>query len=330
MNLETKYLGLTLAHPFMVGASPLADHLDTVKRLEDSGSAAIVLRSLFEEQITMAESARIHHMDPLDPEFAVMLATFPRPDTYPLSPERYLEHVRRVKDTVRIPVIASLNGMTGESWASYARNIEQAGADALELNIYEMATDPDESGLAIEARIRDLVLDLKRAIRIPIAVKLGPFFTAFGHMARQLDQAGADGLVIFNRFYQPDIDVTHLATIPRIELSTSAEMLLRLRWLSALHGRVRCSLAVSGGVVAPIDGIKAILAGADVVQMVSAVLRNGPACLGSMRDGLSEWMASQSFTTLKSVRGLLDNRSADGDLFERGNYIRTLHSWIPS
>ena len=246
MNLETKYLGLTLAHPFMVGASPLADHLDTVKRLEDSGSAAIVLRSLFEEQITMAESARIHHMDPLDPEFAVMLATFPRPDTYPLSPERYLEHVRRVKDTVRIPVIASLNGMTGESWASYARNIEQAGADALELNIYEMATDPDESGLAIEARIRDLVLDLKRAIRIPIAVKLGPFFTAFGHMARQLDQAGADGLVIFNRFYQPDIDVTHLATIPRIELSTSAEMLLRLRWLSALHGRVRCSLAVSG------------------------------------------------------------------------------------
>jgi dihydroorotate dehydrogenase (fumarate) len=149
-------------------------------------------------------------------------------------------------------------------------------------------------------------------------------------MARQLDKAGADGLVIFNRFYQPDIDVTRLATIPRIELSTSAEMLLRLRWLSALHGRVRCALAASGGVVAPIDGIKAILAGADVVQMVSAVLRNGPAYLGSMRDGLSEWMATQSFTTLKSVGGLLDNRSADGDLFERGNYIRTLQSWIPS
>jgi dihydroorotate dehydrogenase (fumarate) len=327
VNLKTTYLGLTLAHPFMVGASPLTDHLDTVKRLEDGGSAAIVLRSLFEEQITMAQSARVHHMDPADQEFAGLLAAFPRPEKYPLSPDDYLEHLRRVKAAVRVPVIASLNGITGESWAMFATSIEQAGADALEVNVYEMATEPRDSALVIETRIRDLVSELKLVIKIPIAVKLGPFFTAFGHVARQLDHAGAAGLVIFNRFYQPDIDVQTVSTVPRLELSTSAELLLRLQWLAALLGRLRCSLAVSGGVATPVDGIKAILAGADAVQLVSAVLRNGPEHLGSMRDGLVDWLASKSFTAIDAVRGLLDNRGGDGDLFERGNYIRTLQSW---
>jgi len=327
MKLETRYLGLTLTHPFMVGASPLADHLDTAKRLEDGGSAAIVLRSLFEEQITMATSARIHQMDPLEHEFAKALAEFPRPENYPLSPADYLEHVRRVKEAVRVPVIASLNGMTSESWATFATGIEQAGADALELNIYEMATDPEDSALAIEMRIRDLVAELKRAIKIPIAVKLGPFFTAFGHMARQLDRAGADGLVLFNRFYQPDIDVLRLAAVPHIELSTNAELRLRLRWLSALHGRVRCSLAVTGGVATPVDGIKSILAGADAVQMVSAILRHGPAYFGAMREGLVRWAESKSFASIDAVRGQVDSRATDTDLFERANYIRTLQSW---
>jgi dihydroorotate dehydrogenase (fumarate) len=327
MNLATTYLGLPLAHPFMVGSSPLGDHLDTVKRLEDGGAAAIVLRSLFEEQITMAESSRIHQMDPLDPEFAEALAGFPRPDRYPLSPDDYVEHIRRVKDAVGIPVIASLNGMTNESWAAFAKTIEQAGADALELNIYEMATDPVDSALAIEERIRSLVVDLKTTVKLPIAVKLGPFFTAFGHVARELDRAGADGLIIFNRFYQPDIDVTTLTVVPHIELSTSAELLLRLRWLSALHSRLRCSLAVTGGVATPTDGIKAILAGAHGVQLVSAILRNGPAHLASMRDGLIAWMNSRGFTSLDQVRGAIDDRGAHADLLERGNYIRTLQSW---
>ena len=327
VNLETTYLGLRLAHPFMVGASPLTDHLDTVKRLEDGGSAAIVLRSLFEEQITMAQSARVHHMDPADQEFAGSLAAFPRPEKYPLSPDDYLEHLRRVKAAVRVPVIASLNGVTSESWAMFATSIEQAGADALEVNVYEVATEPRDSALVIESRIRDLVSELRLVIKIPIAVKLGPFFTAFGHVARQLDRAGAAGLVMFNRFYQPDIDVQTVSTVPRLELSTNAELLLRLQWLAALHGRVRCSLAVSGGVATPVDGIKAILAGADAVQMVSAVLRHGPDYLGSMRDALVDWMVSKSFTSIDTVRGLLDNRAANGDLFERGNYIRTLQSW---
>lgn len=327
MTLETTYLGLKLAHPFMVGASPLANSLDTVKRLEDGGSAAIVLRSLFEEQITMSESARIHHMDPVDPEFADRLAAFPPPDRYSFSPETYLEHLRRVKEAVKVPVVASLNGMTAESWAKFARNIEQAGADALELNIYEVATDPSESGAAIEARIRDLVIDIKHVIKIPVAVKLSPFFTAFGHLARELSIAGADGLVIFNRFYQSDIDATTLTTEPDVALSTSAELLLRLRWLAALHGRLRCSLAVTGGVATPLDGIKAILAGADAVQLVSAVLRNGPAHIRAMREGLEGWMKSRSFDSIDQARGLVDGRGKDADLFERGSYIRTLQSW---
>lgn len=327
MNLVTKYLGLTLSHPFMVGASPLADQLDTVKRLEDGGASAVVLRSLFEEQITMAESARIHQMDPADPQFAAALSGFPRPENYPMSPSEYLEHIRRVKETVRIPVIASLNGITAESWARFARSIEQAGADALELNIYEVAEDPRESGLAIEARIRDLVIDMKATTAIPIAVKLGPFFTAFGHVARELDIAGADGLVIFNRFYQPDIDLAKMAVIPHVDLSTSAELLLRLRWLSALRGRVRCSLAVTGGVATPTDGIKAIVAGAHGVQLVSAILRNGPGYLTTMRDGLTAWMDSKGFTSVDQVRGAVDGQESYADLFERGSYIRTLQSW---
>ena len=329
MTLETRYLGQTLAHPFMLGASPLADHLDTVKRLEDGGAAAIVLRSLFEEQITMAETARIHQMDPLDEEFANATSAFPRPEAYPLAPAEYLEHVRRVKAAVRIPVIASLNGMTGESWVRFATSIEQAGADALELNIYEMATDADDSALAIEARIRDLVKELKQRIRMPIAVKLGPFFTAFGHVAHQLDRAGADGLVLFNRFYEPDIDVRDMTCVPRLELSTSEELLLRLRWLAALHSRLRCSLAVTGGVATPIDGIKSVLAGAHAVQIVSAILRNGPPYFTVMREGLARWMESKALSSIDEVRGRIDGRTADANLFERANYIRTLQSWTP-
>lgn len=327
MNLSTNYLGLTLAHPFMVGASPLVDHLDTVKRLEDGGSAAIVLHSLFEEQISMAESGRIHQMDPFEKQFAGALAGFPLPERYALSPEAYLEHLRRVKTAVRIPVIASLNGMTAETWLKFATSIEQAGADALELNMYEVAADPGESSTQLESRIRHVVLELKRTIKMPIAVKLSPFFTAFGEMAQQLDQAGADGLVLFNRFYQPDIDIATMSTVPHLELSTSAELLLRLRWVAILHSRLRCSLAITGGVAAPTDGIKAILAGAHAVQMVSAILRHGPAYFTAMREGLVRWMESKQFSSIEDVRGRVDGRTGDAIILERANYIRTLQTW---
>lgn len=327
-DLSTVYLGLRLAHPFMLGASPLADNLETVRRLEDAGCAAIVLHSLFEEQLTAAESGRIRHMDPLEKQFAAVLAYFPEPERYALGPDEYLEQVHRIKNAVRIPVIGSLNGTTAESWLHYARGIEQAGADALEVNIYQVVTGLDQAGMAIEHELRNVAIELKRSVKIPVAVKLSPFFTALGNVARELDRAGADGLVLFNRFYQPDIDLHHLAVLPHLELSDSSELLIRLRWLAILHGRVRPSLAATGGVATPADGVKAILAGAHAVQMVSAILRHGPSYFTLMRDGLSRWMESHEFQRLDEIRGRLSlQHSPDPSAFERANYLRTLSSW---
>jgi dihydroorotate dehydrogenase (fumarate) len=327
MNLKTTYMGLELAHPFIAGASPLAAHLDTVRRLEDGGAAAIVLHSLFEEQITLAHTGRIHHMDPFESEFAEALAGFPVPDRYAVLPDEYLEHLRQAKAAVRIPVIASLNGTTAESWLAFGRSLQDAGADGLELNMYDVASSPQRSSSAIEAEIRGVVVELKRALKIPVAAKLSPFFTAFGHMAHQLDRAGVNALVLFNRFYQPDIDVTTMTAVPRLELSTSAELRLRLRWVALLSGRLRCSLAITGGVATPTDGIKAILAGAHAVQLVSAILRHGPGYFGVMRAGLEQWMTAKRVASLDDVRGHVDGKG--GALFERANYIRTLQSWTP-
>jgi dihydroorotate dehydrogenase (fumarate) len=328
IDLSTTYLGLPLANPFMTGASPLADHLDTVRRLEDAGCAAIVLHSLFEEQISQAASGRIRHLDPLDQQFATVLSYFPEPQEYALSPDEYLEHVRRVKSAVKIPVIASLNGTTAEAWLRFAKLIEQAGADALELNMYAVVTDADQSAVAIERGLRQIVQDLKGELKIPIAVKLSPFFTALGHVARELDRSGADGLVLFNRFLQPDIDLRNLTVWPHLDLSDGRELLLRLRWLAILRGRIRCSLAVTGGVATPNDGIKGLLAGADVVQMVSAILRHGPSYFGLMRDELRRWMESLEFAHLDDVRGRLSQTHTEApDAFERAHYIRALSGW---
>jgi len=332
MNLVTTYLGLTLAHPFVAGASPLAKDLDHARRLEDGGAAAIVLHSLFEEQITMQETGRIHEMDPSDPRFANLLSTYPADDAYLLNPDDYLEHLRRVKETVAIPVIGSLNGVSRQAWLKTARGIAAAGADALEVNMFEVAADPADSGAAIESRLRDIVRTLKQTVTIPIAMKLSPYFTALGHLARQLDDAGADGLVLFNRFYQPDIDLDTLTVEPRIALSTNAELLLRLRWIAALRGHVRASLALSGGVAHADDGIKALLAGADVVQVVSAALRSGPSVFRTMRKGLVQWMKRREFASIADVRGRVrfDGAAVDVGARARGAYLRTLQSWPDS
>lgn len=328
IDLSTTYLGLRLTNPFMAGASPLADHLDTARRLEDAGCAAIVLHSLFEEQISRAESGRIHHLDPLDRQFATVVSYFPEPGAYALGPDEYLEHLRRVKEAVGIPVLGSLNGTTAERWLSFATRIEQAGADALELNIYDVVTEPTQAGLTVESNLRQIVQDVKQALTIPIAVKLSPYFTAFANVARALERAGAGGLVLFNRFLQPDIDVRHLAVWPRLELSTSDELLLRLRWLAILRGHVQCSLAATGGVATPNDGIKALLAGADAIQMVSAILRHGPAYFTSMRDELRRWMESLEFGRIDDIRGRLSMaRTEAPSAFERAQYIRTLSGW---
>lgn len=327
-DLSTTYLGLALANPFIAGASPLADHLDNARRLEDAGCAAIVLHSLFQEQISQAETGRIHEMDPLDRQFADIVSYFPQPDAYALSPDAYLNHLRQIKGAVGIPVIGSLNGTTPEAWLKFARLLEEAGADALELNMYEVVTDPDESALAVENSLLQVVKDLKSELKIPVAVKLSPFFTAFSHLARELDRAGANGLVLFNRFLQPDIDIRHMAVWPRLELSDGAELLLRLRWLAILHGQVRCSLAATGGIAGPDDGIKAILAGANAVQMVSAILRHGSSYFTLMCDELRRWMESLEFKSLDEVRGRLSlAKTADPSAFERAQYIRTLSGW---
>lgn len=311
MNTSTSYLGMRLEHPFIAGASPFGYRVDTIKRLEDAGCAAVVLHSLFEEQIAGASSP------------------FPDRSEYPFGPDEYVAHVERVKRSVALPVIGSLNGRSAESWLAFARMIEQAGADALELNMYDVATEPEVPGAAIEAQIVTIVQELKRCVRIPVAVKLSPFFTAFGHFAHQLDEAGADALVLFNRFYQPDIDIRTMSVSPQIELSTSAELLLRLRWMAILFGRIRPALALCGGVQEPPDGIKAILAGADVVQLVSALLRHGPAHIARMRRGLEQWLEWNHMETLDEARGSVSLRSVpDGAAFERAQYINTLHSWM--
>jgi dihydroorotate dehydrogenase (fumarate) len=328
MDLATSYLGFRLTHPFVAGASPLGSSADGVRQLEDAGAAAIVLHSLFEEQITQATEGRVGHLDPADPASARTLQQFPGEEAYALTPNAYAEHVNRVKQTVRIPVVASLNGRTTEAWVRFALVLEQAGADALELNMYDVVADLDVQGTTVEERICGIVRELKRVLRIPIAVKLTPFFTAFGNIARRLDQAGADGLVMFNRFYQPDIDTDTIALRPRVELSASDELLLRVHWAAILHGRVRPTLAVCGGVATPDDAIKAILAGADAVQIVSALLRHGPTHLRTMRSGLESWMEKHGVGRLEEMRGRLSlQTTGDPAEFERAHYIRTLHSW---
>jgi dihydroorotate dehydrogenase (fumarate) len=328
MDLSTSYLGLKLSHPFMAGASPMARHLDGVRRLEDAGCAAVVLHSVFEEQISQSRTGRVWHMDPEDPHFAETLSHFPSPADYAMSPDAYATYIQQVKAAVSIPVIASMNGSSAESWLRFSKVVEQAGADALELNLYEVVTDLSTPAIAVERQLTGIVSDVKRILKIPVAVKVSPFFSAFGNMARQLDEAGADGLVIFNRFYQPDIDIKSNTVVSRAELSTSAELLLRLRWIAILHGRVRPSLALTGGVETSSDGIKAVLAGADVVQMVSALLRHGPDYITAMRRGLEQWMEWNKVETLGEMRGRLSMQSTgDPSAFERAHYIKALHSW---
>ena len=328
MDTTTSLMGLRLSHPFVAGASPLGWDLDSIRRLEDGGCAAITLPSLFEEQITMETKRRIHHKDPLDREWADVLAHFPTAGEYRLGPAEYAEHINRVKKAVQVPVFGSLNGTSAETWLTFARTIEQAGADGLELNLYEVITNLDQSGAAIEHQLCSVVADLKRYLKIPVAVKVGPFFAAFGNVAHRLDKAAADAIVLFNRFYQPDIDIETMEPVSHVELSTSAELLLRLRWTAILHGRVRPSLVITGGVATPEDGIKSVLAGADAIQVVAAILRNGPGYYATLLDGLKNWMERHEVASVNDMKGRVSlKQSPDPTAFERANYIRALQSW---
>lgn len=328
MDLGTDYLGLKLPHPLMHGASPLVDDLDTVRRLEDVGASAIVMHSLFEEQVVGEQLAASRDMDTHAESSAEAQTYFPDSDVFALGPDEYLEQIRRIKAAVKVPVIASLNGVTEGGWLQYARLMQEAGADALELNLYYLATDPKERGEVLEQRAEDMLRAVKANVRIPVAVKLSPFYSSLAHFGKRLDEAGADGLVLFNRFYQPDIDVDHLDVVRSLELSDSSELLLRLRWLAVLSGRIKGSLAVTGGVHTALDAIKAVMTGAHAVQLVSALLRNGVSHLRTLREQMASWLEEHEYESLRQMQGSMNlMRCPDPKAFERANYARILQGW---
>ncbi|CAL1240695.1 dihydroorotate dehydrogenase-like protein [Candidatus Methylocalor cossyra] len=327
MNLKSRYMGLELEHPVVASASPLSETLDGIRRLEDGGAAAIVLFSLFEEQIRRENAAFERLLAHGTHSFAESLSYFPD-IPFAAGPDDYLELVRRARESAAVPIIASLNCVTGEGWVEYARQLEQAGACGLEINLYAIEADPGVTGQAVEQRYLDVLALVKGAVSIPVALKLSPFFSAFGHLATQLDQAGADALVLFNRFYQPDIDLATLEVAPTLSLSNPEEIRLPLLWIALLHGRLKASLGASRGVESSAEVIKYLLAGADAVMTTSALLRHGPSHCGRLVAGLRTWMEARGFESVAQLRGRLSrSRVADPGAFERANYLKILESY---
>jgi len=327
MDLTTDYLCLKLKHPFMPGASPLVHDLDTTRQLEDAGASAIVIYSLFEEQL-IGEQFAAAHTDQYREVFPEALSMMPDPEDFRLGPDDYLDLVRRTKEAVSVPVIASLNGTTPSSWVSYAKQIEQAGADALELNIYDLAFTIDETSQQIEDRTVELVKAVKDATHLPIAAKLLPIYAGMTDFARRLTEAGADGLVLFNRMYQPAIDLEELEMQSSHPLSHPGELGVRLRWLGVLSPHVMTSLACSGGVHTPEAAIRALMCGADVVQLVSALIRHGPEFLTPMIQSVTRWLEDNEYTSLHELRGSMNLlRCPRPQVYTRASYIETLQAW---
>ena len=327
-DLSTNYLGIRFSSPFIIGASPLVDSIDKVLRLEDQGAAGIVLHSLFEEQISRDAQSTVSQIEAAADSYAEALSYFPDVDDYKFGAEDYLAHLARIKERSGFPVIASLNGRTPGGWVEYAREMEQAGADALELNLYDVPTDPDISGADLEDRYAAVVRGVCTGVKIPVSVKLSPFFTSLPNFARRLEKCGAKGAVLFNRFYQPDLNIEDLAVEPRLYLSTSSELLLRLRWMAILHDRCGLSLALSGGVHHVQDAVKGIMSGADVLQIVSLLLRQGVEALGPLVEAFKSWLEEHEYNSVGELRGCLSSRhSPDPSEFERANYLRILQLW---
>ena len=328
IDLSTTYLGLPLKNPLVVGPSPLCQSVDALRAMEDAGAAAIVLHSLFEEQIALESQQLDRGLSAQTESFAESLTYLPDVHTYKLGPDAYVEHVRKAKAAVDIPVIASLNGVTPGAWIRYAKLVEEAGADAVELNIYYVATDPLTPAQDVERRYVDLVAAVRKAVTVPLAVKIGHSFTAFANVAHQLAAAGANGLVLFNRFYQPDLDIEHLEVVPSLTLSSSYELLLRLHWVAVLYGRVKTDFAVTGGVHTGHDAIKAMMAGANVAMMTSALLRRGVDHLATVRTEMLNWMEEREYESVAQMRGSLAQKAVrNPGAYERGNYIKVLSSY---
>jgi dihydroorotate dehydrogenase (fumarate) len=328
MDLSTKYLGLTLKNPLVVSASPLSEDIDNIRKMEEAGASAVVLQSLFEEQITVDSYELDRHLSGGSESFAESLSYFPDLTSYNMGPEGYLEQVAKAKAAVKIPIIASLNGVSSGGWIRYAKKMEEAGADALELNIYSIPTDLDTTSEQIEQGYAKLVGDVKAGIGIPVAVKLGPFFSTLANLARRLEQAGAGALVLFNRFYQPDFDLEALEIVPSLKLSTQYELMLRLHWVAILSGRVNVDLAITGGVHTAQDVLKAMMAGAQVVEIASALLQNGIGYLKTLESDLTAWMEEHEYESIRQMQGSMSQRSvADPNSFLRANYLKVLSSY---
>jgi dihydroorotate dehydrogenase (fumarate) len=327
-DLTTEYLGLRLANPLVPSASPLSKHLDMAKRLEDAGAAALVMYSLFEEKIENEEQQLARFLHEQSVGHAEADSFHPVPDTYISYQDQYLEQLQRLKSHLGIPIIASLNGTSLGGWVDYGKALQQAGADALELNVYYIAAHPNETSAEVEDRYIELLIELRQHVTLPITMKLSPHFSSLMHMAQRLESAGANGLALFNRFYQPDIDLESLEVIPRLELSHSTESLLRIRWVALLYGWTKLSLAVTGGFHSTEDVLKALLAGADVTHLCSALLQHGPARLAQILKEVGDWLEQHEYASVRQLKGSISQQHAiDPAAYERANYIHVLDSY---
>ncbi|GIW27982.1 MAG: dihydroorotate dehydrogenase [Meiothermus sp.] len=329
-DLSTSYLGIKLAHPLVASASPLSYTLDGIRRLEDAGVAAVVMYSLFEEQIEQESHALHHYLEYGTHSYAEALDYFPQPDQFNVGPHEYLELLRKAKEATQIPIMGSLNGVSSGGWIEYARMMQEAGADAIELNLYYLPTDPTLTGLEVEEMYLDVVRDVRQSVTIPIAVKVGPYFSNFTHMAARFVQAGASGLVLFNRFYQPDFDLEHLEVTPNLVLSRADELRLPLTWIAILYGRIQADFAITSGVHSHLEVLKGMMAGAKVAMMASELLKNGVERVGAILQDLQTWMQEHEYESIRQMQGSMSQKHvANPDAFERGNYMKVLRSWRP-
>ncbi len=328
MKLETTYLGLKLNNPLVIGASPFSEEVHVACQLQDAGASAIVMRSLFEEQIDAEQRALIHHIETPAESNAEATSYFPSFSEYQLTPDRYLKQIENLRSALTIPVIASLNGCRPGGWTDYAARMEAAGASAIELNLYQMATDPVLDAEQVETAMLETVSLVTAAVNVPVSVKLSPFHTSPAQFSLALERVGAAGVVLFNRFYQPDFDIEQLDAKSQLKLSDPSELLLRLRWLAIISPHLRGSLSATGGIHSSDDIVKAILAGAHTVQLVSVVLKHGPRVLFSLLDGLETWMTDHDYQSIEEFRGAMNlKRCTNPAAFERANYMRILQSW---
>ena len=329
MDLTTTYMGLKLKNPLVPSASPLGRDVSTVKRMEDSGAAAVVLESLFEEQIVHEKFEMDHFLAQGTESFAEATSYFPDSDMYTFGPDEYLAHIRKCKKAVDIPIIASLNGVSKGGWTEYARNMQEAGADALELNSYYLATDMNKSPQEIEDNYIEVLKAVKNAVTIPVALKLSPYFTSLSYVAKKFDEVGVDALVLFNRFYQPDIDLENLEVVPNLVLSTSESSRVPLRWIAILYGKVKANMAATTGIHTAEDVLKMIMVGADVTQLCATLFQNGIEHIKTLIDGMNQWMEEHEYESVKQMKGSMSHKSvAEPAAYERANYMKVLKSYM--